>query len=183
MRLAEPIVLQEPITIEAWVKDKKLSSLTFPQWSQAKIREVEDCSRNLMHALGSVAGTQNIDRILRLPGTTNLAAEAKLKKGRTPCEAKLIEFGTSTFAPDDFPKAPGHQHGELQSKPKDDKKTKASRPPGTKKELSPRLIGMLMVPNGGAGAKHYYNGYTYKSRSGLLYGFLKGCISESIDFA
>ena len=149
--------------------------------TQKVIADIEGRAAQLMKDLGSAAGTQNIDRILRLPGTTNLPTKKKLREGRVQCRAKLIEFGTSTFAPDDFPKAPAHQHGESQSKPKDDKKAKASPPPGTKKELSPRLIGMLMVPNGGAGVKHYYDGYTYESRSGLLYGFLRGCISESID--
>ena len=183
-KLAKPIELPEPVIAKGRRRpngEPQSESLVFDDETQKVIADIEGRAAQLMKDLGSAAGTQNIDRILRLPGTTNLPTKKKLREGRVQCQAKLIEFGTSTFAPDDFPKAPAHQHGESQSKPKDDKKAKASRPPGTKKELSPRLIGMLMVPNGGAGVKHYYDGYTYESRSGLLYGFLRGCISESID--
>ena len=184
-KLAKPIELPEPVIAKGRRRpngEPQSESLVFDDETQKVIADIEGRAAQLMKDLGSAAGTQNIDRILRLPGTTNLPTKKKQREGRVQCRAKLIEFGTSTFAPDDFPKAPAHQHGESQSKPKDDKKAKASRPPGTKKELSPRLIGMLMVPNGGAGVKHYYDGYTYESRSGLLYGFLRGCISREHQF-
>src|SRR6516225_4884368 len=45
-----------------------------------------------MEKLGSVAGTQNIDRILRLPGTVNLPTKAKIKKGRTACQSGLLAY-------------------------------------------------------------------------------------------
>jgi hypothetical protein len=50
--------------------------------SEAIIADVEARSAALMLRLGSKAGTQNIDRILRLPGTINLPNKAKLKAGR-----------------------------------------------------------------------------------------------------
>ena len=45
-----------------------------------------------MVRLGSKAGTQNIDRILRLPGTTNLPNKKKLNTGRVACPTRLIRF-------------------------------------------------------------------------------------------
>ena len=49
------------------------------------IADVEARSAALMLRLGSKAGTQNIDRILRVPGTINLPNEAKKAAGRVPC--------------------------------------------------------------------------------------------------
>jgi hypothetical protein len=54
------------------------------------IADAEARSARLMVALGAKAGTQNIDRILRIPGTTNLPNAVKAKKGRQPCQARLL---------------------------------------------------------------------------------------------
>ena len=56
-----------------------------------------------MKRLGSVAGTQNIDRILRLPGTINLPNKTKRQRGRVPCQTKLIHFNGATCKLSDFP--------------------------------------------------------------------------------
>src|SRR6516165_619476 len=56
------------------------------------IEDVEARSAALMFRLGAKPGTQNIDRILRLPGTTNLPTKAKRERGRVPCPTKLISF-------------------------------------------------------------------------------------------
>jgi hypothetical protein len=61
------------------------------------VADVEARSEALMLRLGSKAGTQNIDRILRLPGTTNLPNAVKLKKGRVACPAKLIQFNEASY--------------------------------------------------------------------------------------
>ena len=56
-----------------------------------------------MKRLGSVAGTQNIDRILRLPGTTNLPNKKKIKAGRVACRTRLISFNDLKYSLDAFP--------------------------------------------------------------------------------
>jgi hypothetical protein len=71
-KLAEPIVLEAA--------------------NDSIIADVEARSKALMVRLGAKAGTQNVDRILRLPGTTNLPTAKKLKDGRVPCPARLLAF-------------------------------------------------------------------------------------------
>src|SRR5262249_2486291 len=44
-----------------------------------------------------------IDRILRLPDTTNLPNAKKRKAGRTECQAKLLWFNDTSYALDAFP--------------------------------------------------------------------------------
>jgi hypothetical protein len=70
------------------------------------ISEVEGRSKALMLKLGSVAGTQNIDRILRIPGTTNLPTNKKRRAGRVKCETALIKFNGATYSLKDFPNPP-----------------------------------------------------------------------------
>ena len=69
----------------------------------ALIADAESRAKALMEKLGSVAGTQNIDRILRLPGTINLPNAKKRAEGRVPCPARLIEFSGAVCKPEDFP--------------------------------------------------------------------------------
>jgi len=56
-----------------------------------------------MLRLGSEAGTQNIDRVLRLPGTTNLPNKKKREAGRVPCPTKLLDFNGVNYSLDVFP--------------------------------------------------------------------------------
>jgi hypothetical protein len=65
-----------------------------------------------MVRLGAKAGTQNIDRILRLPGTINLPNKAKLKAGRTACPTKLIGFNGARYSLDSFPLPNREDHRE-----------------------------------------------------------------------
>ena len=66
------------------------------------VADVEARSAALMLRLGAKAGTQNIDRILRLPGTINLPNAAKLKRGRKPCPTKLIAFNEASYPLESF---------------------------------------------------------------------------------
>jgi hypothetical protein len=80
----------------------------------ARFAEVEERSKAVMLALGSVAGTQNVDRILRLPGTINLPNAKKRKSGRVPCTAALLSYEDIAHPLDAFPQAPkanGHDAG------------------------------------------------------------------------
>jgi hypothetical protein len=61
------------------------------------IADAEDRTKALMERLGAKAGTQNIDRILRLPGTINLPTNAKIEAGRERCPTKLLAFNGASY--------------------------------------------------------------------------------------
>lgn len=52
----------------------------------------ERANEHLIAVLGGDPGTFEVNRPLRLPGTTNLPDAKKLKRGRVVAEARLIEF-------------------------------------------------------------------------------------------
>jgi hypothetical protein len=64
--------------------------------------KIEALSKAITLTLGGTAGTQNIDRILRLPGTINLPNKKKLRAGRVKCETSLIKFNGAAAALEDF---------------------------------------------------------------------------------
>ena len=90
-KLKAPIRLGEP------VKGK------FVNEDQTKIDDVEARSEAIMLRLRAKAGTQNIDRILRLPGTTNLPNATKRKAGRVECPTSVIAFDGASHPLDAFP--------------------------------------------------------------------------------
>jgi hypothetical protein len=96
-RLSKRIVLPEPITNERGQRSHAPEAIKI-------IADVEDRTKALIERLGSVAGTQNIDRILRLPGTTNLPNAKKRKAGRVPSPTRLIEFNDTAYDLDAFPR-------------------------------------------------------------------------------
>ncbi|GAB9214368.1 hypothetical protein BDS110ZK18_42860 [Bradyrhizobium diazoefficiens] len=85
--LDQPIPLPDPVMVTD--PDGKTKPALSPE-AQAIVADAEARSKAAMEKLGSVAGTQNIDRILRLPGTKNLPTMAKIKKGRKACQSSLL---------------------------------------------------------------------------------------------
>ncbi|MBR1156300.1 phage/plasmid primase, P4 family [Bradyrhizobium sp. JYMT SZCCT0428] len=49
--------------------------------------------------LGGTRGTQNVDRIFRLPGTMNLPTRAKIRRGRVRCQSRLISVNRDAAYP------------------------------------------------------------------------------------
>jgi hypothetical protein len=128
--------------------------------SSALIYDVESRVAANMRQLGSVAGTQNIDRILRLPGTTNLPNKKKLKAGRVPCPTELIQFNDVTCTLDDFPPV---ADAPPKSKDKSAKSTTT---------LPPLLAALLLYVRGSG---------DYPSRSELLFAFLNETLRKGVD--
>jgi X-X-X-Leu-X-X-Gly heptad repeat protein len=77
--------------------------IELPPDAGAIIANAEARSAALMVRLGAKPGTQNIDRILRLPGTTNLPTKAKRERGRDECPTKLVSFNGPSYSLDAFP--------------------------------------------------------------------------------
>lgn len=63
-----------------------------PVSSPEEVTRLEDYNRKLIAEFGGDPGTHNLDRIMRLPGTTNWPTKTKLAKGRTPVPATVVEF-------------------------------------------------------------------------------------------
>lgn len=110
-KLAVPIVLPDPSTSE---------------W-RTIVDDIEGRMRALMQRLGSVAGTQNIDRILRLPGTLNIPNKTKLKIGRVRCPTAQIRFNGAADVLDAFPE------------PERDEQQSSDAPPHSADELFDKL--------------------------------------------
>jgi P4 family phage/plasmid primase-like protien len=80
---------------------------------------VEAHNKAVLQTLGDTDGTWNVDRILRLPGTTNLPTKKKREKGRVASASRLLWANGETYSPKDFPAAEQQQQaraeGELPS--------------------------------------------------------------------
>jgi hypothetical protein len=95
------IPLGEPVVSAPDKKGK--TTLIFKPEDQVKINDAEERIGALMERLGAKKGTQNIDRILRLPGTINLPNAKKLKDGRKECLTKLLWFNGAAYDIKAFP--------------------------------------------------------------------------------
>jgi putative DNA primase/helicase len=167
--------LQEPIKLSNPIKGPD-GKMVFLLEDQAKIDDVEDRVEQIMLRLGSKAGTQNIDRILRLPGTTNLPNAKKRKAGRVNCPTKLLRFGGEVHPLDAFPKPKSDEDPKQKSseapKPESDE-SKTNEHASDKKnaaDLGPFLTSLLHVEGAGA----------YSSRSELLFAFLTGALRKGV---
>lgn len=86
-KLQEPIVLPEDA----------------PDQCKAVVDQAEATNSAIMTALGcDDQSTKNIDRILRLPGTTNIPNKKKRDKGRVKCPSKVITSFGPACSLDDF---------------------------------------------------------------------------------
>lgn len=75
---------------------------------------VERANEALIDLLGGDPGTWDLNRPLRLPGTTNLPNAKKLERGRKKAEARLLEFNDLRYEPWQFELAPPHpEDGEV----------------------------------------------------------------------
>jgi hypothetical protein len=127
----------------------------------AKIADAEARSGEMMRRLGCEdTSTRNIDRILRLPGTTNLPNAKKKKAGRIECPTAQLLFDGVVHPMGDFP-AP-------EAKPKSERKASKT---GNKKPLPNNLITMLLIEGDGA----------YESRSDALFFFINEAIRKCVS--
>jgi hypothetical protein len=129
---------------------------------------VELVNRALLAEFNAQSGTQNIDRLLRLPGTINYPNAAKLKAGRTARLSSLLECNDKTYALTAFP--------EL----KQEERRGPGRPSGSKnksKEIPAYLTSILLLPDNGAGQRTG----DYETRSDALFAFLRLALSRGID--
>lgn len=85
--------LQEPIPIDG----------DLPKAEDAKRWNIQ------LELLFGADNCHNIDRIMRLPGTINLPDARKVKKGRVPTLATLVEFNDETYPLSAFTAAPAMQ--------------------------------------------------------------------------
>jgi hypothetical protein len=66
--------------------------LTEPVYVNGNLAELEGANQRIIADLGGDPGTFNLDRVMRLPGTTNWPTATKRARGRTPAATRLIEF-------------------------------------------------------------------------------------------
>jgi len=74
-----------------------------PVHANGNIQRLEEANQRLILDLGGDKGTQNLDRILRLPHTTNWPSKTKLARGRVPMESHLVDVNSHAYRLEDFP--------------------------------------------------------------------------------
>ncbi|MGO9627244.1 MAG: DUF5906 domain-containing protein [Steroidobacteraceae bacterium] len=89
-----------------------------PQHANGNAERLEAYNQLLIRDLGGDKGTWNIDRVMRLPGTTNYPTATKLKKGRVPIDASLLEAHARIYDLGDFGEAAPAADAALKDVPK-----------------------------------------------------------------
>jgi hypothetical protein len=122
------------------------------------IADIEARNLALAEKFGAKAGTQNIDRILRMPGTWNWPNEKKRRDGRSKCWAKLIRYDDVAHPFSAFPP-----------------KKRASEKSTDRRQATPNEL-----PKGIRALLHLEADAGYETRSGLLMAFLMKCVRAHI---
>jgi hypothetical protein len=122
------------------------------------IEDIEARNHALALAFQAAPSTRNIDRIFRLPGTTNFPNRKKRELGRTVCRAKLLEYNKVAYPVTDFL--------PYQPPTTSTNKTRTT----TTTELPPKLSTLLLTEESGG----------YPSRSELAFAFLIGSIRAGL---
>ncbi|MDF0521588.1 DNA-primase RepB domain-containing protein [Bradyrhizobium yuanmingense] len=134
--------------------------------SEQDIDDIEARNFALARAFGADPSTRNVDRILRVPGTTNWPNEKKRKAGRTACPATVIDYCDVSYPLSAFPPAAVET--------KKPKIAKAETPSlGSRKKL-PYKMRLMLDATGATPAGH-------KSRSELVFAFLCEALRKGFD--
>jgi len=178
-RLKKRITLGEPTWVEKQVtkngETKTERVLEFLPEDQAKIDDVEARVAAVMLRLGSKAGTQNIDRILRLPGTTNLPNAKKRRQGRGTAATKLIEFNGATVRLEDLPKDAAGSGGG--------KDTGATFDPGGIEVIEPGDPPLARLAPKWIKVAHEGDGIDPSDRSKTVFAFTCECVRADVPDA
>ena len=123
------------------------------------IADIEARNYALAEAFGADPSTRNIDRLFRLPGTTNFPNAKKHKLGRVECRARLIEWNDVAYPLPEFP---------TKVLPVEKAEPEASEPSNDK--LPKRVASLLYIKGSGE----------YQTRSELLFSFIKSAIGAKV---
>jgi putative DNA primase/helicase len=146
----------------SWKMDASIPLDEAPAENKKKIADAEARMLALVLKLGGTSGTQNIDRILRLPGTINLPNATKRKAGRVRCDTKLLYIDDNQICKlEDFPNEAAE-------------KKEAKKAERAKRHELPQHLRLMLYLTGAHPAG-------YESRSVLHYTFLLTAMRLGLD--
>jgi AAA domain len=137
-----------------------------PLNSADDIADIEARNYALAEAFNATPSTRNVDRILRLPGTTNFPNAAKRKLGRVKCRARLLQVNDRSYRLRLFPPKP------------------STTPTNNNSDAAPiaempRNVQALLFHRGAKGQRVA----GYKDRNALTFAFLTGAIRAGVPDA
>ena len=142
------------------------------------IAAIECRNKWLLQQLGGDPSAWNIDRILRLPGTTNLPSAKKRKQGKVEITTKLIELNEDAYPLEAFTIAT-----ETTSK---EKTTADAKPLDATEAIEPSDLRLSALEKKWIKLGHEGDGITLKyggDRSRALFAFVCECLRAGIDQA